>query len=415
MDSFIKISKQTLWQVIAKIVTSLSTFLVLGIIARSYGEEGTGTFTLALTYLAIFYLLADFGFNAHILSSFQNLDKVSQSLQFRKLFALRLGWSFLLVLISLLALPFWPFANISFNQAIIYGSLAIIFSSIFVTTNLIFQSKLRYDLSSTAISLGTLFTLGLVYFFAVDNLPLPFLVLAHLLGWMVMGIVGLFLARRYLTNYLPLFDWKFITNLFKDSWPIAATLALNVVYFRVDSFLIATLRSSAEVGIYNIAYSVFQSVLVLPTFIMNSFYPVMLESLNSNTKKFFAQIKVAFALLLGLSISGSIAMWVLSPFIINILTGGGFQGASASLQILSLGFPAYFLSSLLMWLMVAQKKYKLMLAIYAAGLVVNFAANYIYIPQYSFLASSWITVGSEYLILGLQLAFWKFINVKLQK
>ena len=67
MKILAKITSQTLWQILGKVVTTLSTFIILGLVARNYGEEGTGVFTLALTYLAIFYIFADFGFNAHVL------------------------------------------------------------------------------------------------------------------------------------------------------------------------------------------------------------------------------------------------------------------------------------------------------------------------------------------------------------
>lgn len=403
MDNIVKISKQTLWQIAGKIVTSITTFIILGIVARNYGEGGTGVFTLALTYLAMFYLLADFGFNAHILGKFQNQDKNEQSLDFRKLLGIRIFWSFLLVFIAVVTLPFWPFSSSQFNISVTFGSFAIVASAVFLTTNLVFQSKLRYDLSIIASSFGTIATLGLVYVFTAFNYSLPFMVFAHFTGWLVIALLALVLVRKFIHSILPVIDINFFYQLVKDSWPIAATLALNVVYFRVDTFILQTFKSSAEVGIYNIAFQVFQTVLVLPTFMMNGFYPVMLESLKIDTKKFFAQIKVAAATLLGISITGVIFTFILAPFITNLLTGGGFAGSSESLQILSLGFPAYFVSSLLMWIMVAKKHYKLMLLIYAAGLVFNFAANYIYIPQFSFIAASWVTVVSEYLILFLQL------------
>lgn len=410
MENLLKISKQTSWQIAGKAVTAITTFIILGIVARDYGEAGTGTFTLALTYLGIFYLLADFGFNAHLLSSFHSEEKLTQTVNFRKLLAIRIFWSAILIFIATVTLPFWPFASVEFATAVKFGVLAILASSVFVTANLVFQSKLRYDLSIIASSLGTMLTLGLVYVFSTNHFPLPYTVLAHFLGWLVIGLVSLVLVRRFVTSIVPLVDVNFFLKLFKDSWPIAATMALNVIYFRVDAFMLQVFKSSADVGIYNIAFQVFQTALVLPTFIMNSFYPVMLESLKTDSKKFFAQIKVAFATLLGISVAGTVFTYLLAPFITNLLTGGGFVGSANSLQILSLGFPAYFLSSLLMWIMIAKKHYKLMLLVYAVGLGFNFIANYIYIPQYSFIAASWVTVLSEYLILALQLLALRLVK-----
>ena len=408
MKYFLKISQQTLWQILGKVVTSISTFIILGIVARNYGESGTGVFTLALTYLAIFYLLSDFGFNAHVLRKGIGF-RVQGIVEWQKLLGTRLVWSAILVVLAVVTLSFWPFTTVDFTQAVIFGSLAVVASGVFVTCNLIFQSKLRYELSVLASSLGTLVSLAVFIYLASLKVPIPFLLLAHLLGWVVIAITSLVLVKKIATatswlrndgkgsisegKNLFIFDLSYTINLFKQSWPIAATLALNVIYFRADAFMIAYFRSSAEVGIYNVAYSVFQTALVLPTFIMNAYYPMMLKSLKG-----IKLIGLGLGILASL---GTVMTYLLSPIITGILTGGGFEGSSQSLQILSFGFPAYFLSALLMWMMVTKGRYKLMLAIYALGLVVNLTLNAVYIPQYSFLAASWITVISEYLILVL--------------
>lgn len=401
MEHLLKISQQTLWQILGKIVTSLSTFIILGMVARNYGEEGTGVFTLALTYLAIFYLLSDFGLNAHILRKIRN-PKFEIRNEFRRLLGTRILWSAFLAILAVGLLPLWPFSTPAFSQSVLFGSLAILGSAIFVTCNLIFQSKLRYDLSIISSSAGAL--IGLVFFWwVVSNLlTVPQLMLAHLLSWIIIAVTSLLLVKNFLPNLLPIYQFSYLINLFKSSWPIAATLALNVVYFRADSFMISIFRSNSEVGIYNVAYAVFQTALVLPTFIMNSYYPLMLKS--------FSGIKFVGLSLLGLASLGTLIILIIAPFLIQILTGGEFFGSTQSLQILSLGFPAYFLSALLMWVMVAKGAYKVMLTIYAIGLGLNLLLNLIYIPQYSFIAASYVTVISEYLILGMQLVSLRLIK-----
>ena len=400
MGQTIKIFQQTFWQVLGKVITSLSTFIILALVTRNYGKEGTGVFTLALTYLSIFYILADFGFNAHVLSRAQGLGYRVQG-EWNKLLGTRLVWSGILVVVAVGLLPFWPFSTPAFTKAVSFGSLAILASAAFITCNLIFQSKLRYDLSVLASSVGTLIGLAIFIYLSTSKSPIYLLVLAHMISWAVISLIAVLLIHKFLRNVFPIFDFHYAKDLFKQSWPVAATLSLNVLYFRADSFMVAYFKSVADAGVYNVAYSVFQSALVLPTFIMNAYYPLMLRSLD----KFKL---IAFGLV-GLSVMGTFITIVFAPFIINILTGGGFSGSIVSLQILSLGFPAYFLSSLLMWLLIAKGKYKIMFLLYMSGLIFNLTLNLLYIPQYSYFAASWITVISEYLILLMQvvaLSFW---------
>lgn len=396
MNILAKIFKQTFWQIIGKVVTSVSTFIILAVIARNYKEAGTGTFTLALTYLTMFFLINDFGFNAHVLRK--------AKIEWRKLLGTKLVWSLVLVILAVVLLPFLPFATPSFSTSVLFGSLAILGSGIFITCNLIFQQKLRYDLSVAASSIGTLAYLFLVLLLSQNKMPLQYLVGSFAAGWIFIATLSLLLVKRFIRGFLPIFNFNFIKSLVKESWPIAATLVLNVVYFRADSFMIAYFRNQSEVGIYNVAYQVFQSVLVLPTFIMNAYYPLMLKSLS--------QVRWVGLGFLGFSSIGTIVTYVFAPLLIKLLTGGGFNGSSQSLQILSLGFPAYFLSALFMWILVTKGKYKSMLLLYAFGSLLNLILNFIYIPQFSFIAASWITIISEYVILLLQTIYLRGILLR---
>lgn len=402
MQSILKVSQQTLWQLLGKAVTSLSTFIILGIIARNYGESGTGIFTLALTYLSIFYLFADFGFNAHILKQFHNEEKLKQDLTFKKLFGTRLIWSVFLVALAVLLLPFFPF-EAQFSEGVLFGSLAIVGYATFVTANLFFQSRLRFDLSVISSTVGTFVSLALVYLLVKSNMQISLMLLAQMIGWMVIGTSSLIVLHRFIKPLVPVFDLSFIKSLFKDSWPIALTLAVNTVYFRADVFILAFFKPTEVVGIYNVAYQIFQTALVVPTFIMNAYYPLMLNLYKTNFSFFVKQVRIASFGLIVLGALATILTLILSPLIIRLVTGGGFVGATTALNILSLGFPAYFLSSLLMWVLVVTKKYKSMLLVYTLGLLFNVSLNLIFIPQFSYIAASWITVLSECLVLVFQI------------
>lgn len=400
MDILRRVSKQTAWQLIGKAVTSISTLIILSLVSRHYGESGTGVFTLALTYLAFFYLAADFGLNAYTLPE---LLKDSPEIIWRKLFGMRFLLSIALVVLSVIVLPMLPFHSTTFNMAILFGCLAIVGNGIFTSSNALFQSKLRYDLSIIASSIDALPTLFFIFLLIRFNFSVQTLLIVHMLGWLATGLVTLIFIRRFIGSVSPIFDFGFMKKALKEAWPISLTLVLNVVYFRADSFILSANKSFVDVGIYNLAYQVFQSALVLPTFIMNGFYPLMLEQLANKTSLFLSSFKRAFELMLLISVLGTVLTLTLAPWVISIIAGHNkFTGSTDSLRILSLSFPAYFLSSLMMWGLVSLKRYKSMLLVYVIGLLVNAGLNLIFIPKYSYIASSYITGVSEYLILILQ-------------
>jgi O-antigen/teichoic acid export membrane protein len=403
VQKLLKISQQTFWQIIVKIATSGTGLITLGIITRTYGETGTGNFTLALTYLAYFYTIADFGFNAHVLESLQATGS-RQQLEWRKLLGARILWGGFLTLLSIILLfLLFPSFSGDFKLAVLIGSPIILFYALNITSLALFQVKHRYDLDIFPTLVGVLVCFGIVLFTASNGLPIYLAILGYLIAWFIHSFGTLVLSKRFLNNFKPIFDKTYIKNLFIDTWPIAGTLVLNTVYFRIDSFILAFYYPASVVGIYNVAYQIFQSLMVLPVFVMNSFYPLMLQTINS-VDKFKNQIKLASIGLFFSSILVTIVTYLSAPFAINLITGAGFGGSVESLRILSLSFPAFFLSALLMWVMIAKKMYKKMFFIYTLGLLFNLVANITFIPQGSFIAASYITGISEYLILTAQIA-----------
>lgn len=402
MHSLLKVSGQTIWQITGKVVTSFSTLIILGIISRRFGEDGTGIFTLALTYIAFFTLVVDFGVNAYLMPAFlkDNIETI-----WRKLFGFRLSLAFLLVPISIIGMIFWPTQETMFKYLVVIGSVfGILQPAVYVSANAIFQSRLRYDLSVIGTTAAALVTLILVYLTSQTTLGLPWVLVDYSIGWITGSLVLLYFVKKFVKTINPVLDIVFVKDLFKQAWPISATLILNVIYFRLDAFILSFYHSFFEVGIYNLAYQIFQAALVLPTFIMNGYYPLMLKSLNENKLKFINNLRMALVGMLALGFLGAVFTIILSPFFINIITEGkGFTGSAEALKILSFSLPAFFGSSVLMWTFVSLRKYKTMLGIYLAGLLVNGILNMNFIPQYSFIAASWVTVVSEYLILTLQL------------
>lgn len=400
MNILLKVSQQTIWQLLGKAVTATATVLILSLVSRSFGESGTGVLTLALTFLSFFVIAADFGVNAHILPRFLQGDF---SLEWKKLLGFRLLLSGLLIAIASAILFFWPGQTL-FKQTVFLGLVAILEAGVFTTALVVFQSKLRYDLSALSLGLGTVLTLSIVYLLTQSGAGVSTLMVAYSAGWVITGVMGLILVRRYIKNLAPVFDLGYIKTLIKKSWPISLTLMLNVIYFRLDAFILTSVKGFTDVGVYNLAYQIFQTLLVVPAFIMNSFYPLMLRDFSESKRVFTLNLTRAVILMFTLAVVGMGLTLLLAPWAINLITGGkGFAGSGVSLQILSLGFPAYFVSAVLMWTMVILGRYKTMLAIYITGLLVNIVLNFIFIPRFSYIAAAWITGVTEYLILSLQL------------
>jgi len=393
-----KVGSQTGWQLFGKIITSVITLILLSLISRSYGESGIGIYTLAITYLGFFFLAGDLGVNAYGIRFFEK-----SPIFFNKILGFRIVHALLLVIIAIAGSFIFLVEQPLVFWSIILGSFSIIGSAFFVTTNLVFQSKLRYDLSVIATIVSSIVVLAIVLLFILFQVSLPYLLIGQVIGWFICGLIGMLLVRRFV-SVKPDYDFSFNLKMMTAYWPVSFTLLLNVIYFRIDTFIITFSRGIVDVGVYNLAYQFFSNALVFPTFIMNALYPLFVK-VHQKSEKALLPFMIKSGLIMGtIGFIGTIVTYILSPFIIRLVAGdSGFEGSIEVLRILSFSFPAFFLSAVLMWGLVALNLNKIMLTVYVIGLVVNLILNLIYIPQYSYIAASWVTVFCEYLILLLQL------------
>lgn len=381
----------------AKVISAISTIFLLSIITRTFGEDGTGVYTLALTYLAFFYLAADLGLNGFYLNNYSDDPQLAN-----KIYNFRLGWSLVLFIWAIFILPLLPFATTPFILTVLIGGFTIVLNGVFNSTNFVFQHHLAYSKSSQALAVGALISLAVAYMLSVWEMPIYYFALAPLLGWLVTTGICYVTVRHFYKFKLTKPNWLFPIETLRTAWPVAATLVVNTLYFRIDSFILSTTQTFATVGSYNLAYQIFQNILVIPAFIMNGYYPLMLRSIKEDPGAFRKHFVKAIFLMIFLGVVGFVSLFYLADIFISILTGTGFEGAVKTLHILATSLPAFFLSALLMWLMMAKKLYKTLLMVYLTAFLVNFLANWYFIPIYSYIAASWVTVASEYLILLLQ-------------
>jgi O-antigen/teichoic acid export membrane protein len=384
-------------QLVGKFFGAGTTFILSFIIARQFGASGFGDFVKITTFVSFFFLIADFGLNALYL---QRTD--SEALP--SLFGLRTIGSIGLMFISIAVLAFLPQSTSQgytslVRLGIIVFSPAIIFQALITSANAVFQKHLRYIDATVAVVAGSAVTLGILWLVWVTNIEIGGGVLgvvALLGGSLTTAIISLWFAHR-ITPLSITFSFSSMGKLFIASVPLGLTLISNVIYAHADSVVLTLTRASVEVGTYGLAYKVFETILVLPTFFMNAVYPMMLVA-HRRQDVFMSLVKKTASVLLVSSIVLFIAAWFFAPYF--VLIRPDFLPSILYLRILVLSLPIFFLSSLTMWMLVTYKRQWHLAWIYGSGMLLNIGCNIWLVPQFGPVASAWITVFSEGLILA---------------
>lgn len=397
------IALNTIAQIAGKIISGGTTFLVSIILARSLGVEGYGDFTKITTYIAFFYLFCDFGLNAAYL---QLVSKTNEQQIKNTLFTTRLLIGLVMMFITLAITALLPGTDTQgYSMVVKMGIIlfvpSILFQSMITTTNVLFQERLRYDYATYAITAGSVVTLISLYIGSKLFLPTAFLfgsVFALLSGSAATAAVALLFVKQFTITLHLVWNVNVMKQLLLLALPLGLTLLSNVVYFHADSVILTISRSTAEVGVYGLAYKLFEVLLVIPTFFMNTMFPLFIAAKKSeNTKQLKHQINTSGVLLVGTAVLFSISGWILAPYI--SLIRPEFLPSVLPLRMLLLGLPIFYLTSLFMWVLIVERKQKQLLSIYLSSMILNIGANIVLIPQYGYMAAALITIISESFVL----------------
>ncbi len=400
----IQIAKNTLYQTLARVTTSFIGFLITIVIARKFGVLGYGDFTKVTAYVALFYLVLDFGLNAFFLQ----YEKPS----FKNLFYLRILIALIvfsaLNLIALI-LPYNASLNSGFSDSVRIGififSFSVFAQSIILSTSAVFQKTINYFSYMVGMIIGALVNLGLVLIFAFLNFSIFLILFAFVASSFVSALLLIKLSKEPMLPFM--FNKQFAKEIFVKSLPVGLMLVFNLVYFRADMFILSLLSPTKDVGIYGLAYKFFDFLIALPLFLSNAIYPFLIRDKN-NSVQFFRFVKNYFVIFLLSSFLLIIPFWFASPLF--ALIKSDFIDSMIPFRILLLSLPFFFTTSLLQWVLITLEKQKFLMFVYLFSTFLNIILNIIFIPQFSYVACATITLISEAIVFVLLIG--KVFSVK---
>ena len=283
----------------------------------------------------------------------------------------------------------------------------IITQATITTANAYFQNVLKYDLAAKAQNIGSIVTAAAVIICMITtSLTGPYIgVIALLLGSASTAYVALSYIRTLHGNIFPQFQFRAMVADVKKTLPLGLTLVLNLIYFHSDSVILTLTRSTKEVGIYGLAYKVFELSLVFPIYFINSMYPALLRVQKSDTRSSTQLFWRSTQLLLASSFVIGACLWALAPLLVFVRPD--FYQSILPLRILLFGLPIFFLSALFMWMLIVQKQQWKLLIIHGCVMVLNIILNLFFIPRYGYVSAAWITGISETITCVISFVFVK--------
>lgn len=401
MNYHFKIAANSAAQFVARIVSSGSILLATLLITRNLSKEVWGDFVTITSYVGIFAIVADFGLNGVVLK-FLTIEEEKIAIYFKNLLGLRIVLSISASFLALVVLSFLPYSS-GIKVGIIVALLLISTQAVVNTALLVFQKKLRYDFSSLADILGSFVIVFLVFLAIKFHSNLFVILFIFVFGNIVKAAASLFFVHFLVKIRGIAFNFQLWRLFLISSLPLGLMVVFSQLNANVDKQILALttenigVSASLAVAIYGLSYRIFDFSLSIPTYIVNSSYPLLLNTHKNDKTELFKLAKQLFIGLLLLGIVLSIIGWVLSPWVLQVF--GKYSQSLVSLRVLLLGLPFFFVSSLLLWLTITINKEKIVPFIYGFAALANVVLNLIFIPKFGYNAAAWVTVISELIIL----------------
>ncbi len=390
---------------IAKTATILFICLLIGkvlvyvyrvIIARYFGAETYGLYSLAIMVTAWFSLIASLGFSEGLTRYLPLLRGKKETENAKYIFKFTTK---ILIISSILL------------RIILFLSSELIAVQIFHNVKLIIYLKF-FSLAVPLIVLGTPFNAALrsyerttwhsliaYVFHNIASVLLILILLSLKLTAMAIifsylfGLLVTFVSSYSISRYLlpSLYKKNLIANnekkalsseFIRYSLPLLFASFVGIFYSWVDSFSLGYLKTAVEVGLYNAAMPIAMLLGIAPELFMQLFFPLINKEYAKNNLYAIKEIsKQVNKWIFIINIPAMVLVFIFPEVVINVLFGKEYIAASTALRFLSL---SSFLLSIFVpvsrkIIQMKGKSHVFLYDIIFAG-VLNFTLNMLFIP-----------------------------------
>lgn len=394
------VAYNTLIQILGKAVTLVFGITTTALLTNYLGPVGFGEYTFALSFVAIFSSIADWG-TTLIAVREASRSPESQGEIFTNVLFLRLGLSFLAMLAVWAIALFFPFSPTDadfLRRLVMLASTLILIFALKTSLEIVFQTKIRMGRTAMVEFAASLLTLVFSFLIISGGGSLTLLIEGLILANILTALVAFILARQLASLNFSL-SLPILRRITLEALPMGGTLILYSVYNRVDSLILQSFKGSEVVGVYGLSYRIYEVLILGAFYLMNSLLPIISQEKDQERLKQIYQ--KTFDLLIMAGIVVVLGTMLLAPLAIKVIALKRvveFGQSVPLLRILGLATLVSYLNHLTGYTIVALGKQKSYFFISFFALVFNLVLNVIFIPSFSFFAAAWITVLTESLV-----------------
>lgn len=397
MSNVQKIAKNTIVLSISQILSYLLAFFYTIAIARYLGADGFGILSFALAFTGIFGVLADLGLNTLAVKEVSK-DKSKAKKYLGNFLLIKIVLSLITLLIIALTLNLfnYPIQTIFVVYLVAFSVILTAFSGVF---NSIFQAfeKMEYQ-SLGQIIYSILMFIGvfvaIIYGFNIIGFAFLYFTFS-----VVILVYNILITVWKFTPLILKMDLNFSIVKLKEALPFGVNGIFVIIYVWIDSVMLSIMQGNQEVGWYNAAYRIVTVLMFIQIVSNISVFPAMAQFHVNSKISLKKLVEKYFKLMLVISFPLGIGITLLAQNIVIMIFGNQYENSIIALQILIWSGIITLLYTTFAQLFLAIGKQSILTKITGICMIENVILNLIFIPKFSYVGASFVTVVTEFTLL----------------
>jgi len=391
------IAKNIGWLTSSKILIYLLSIITITIIPRYLGVLRYGQLNFAISFIAMFSIIANIGIGILI---FRDVSKNRNLLNkyFNNFFYIKID---LILLFMIFVLATTIFIHTLFIVKILI--ILLVFNTAFKSfTNYLTRftnayNLMKYDsLNQFFFKFFFVILLLLVIYF---NLGLIGVTLGYVLASLFTLIFIIFSFLKVFKNKLkfkPVVVKKFLLKKFSIAWPFALIGLFGLIYFNFDKFMISFINGNYQVGLYSIGYSFFGFLIGVVSLVSVAFFPEL--SRAAKTKRYKNTLHNFSKIIYFISVPLFVGAVTLSKQIISLVFGSQYLPGQYAFCIIMFFFLVNAINQIFNQTLTVYNLQKFQFKIIFLAALSNIILNFIFIPKWGIIGAGITTVISEIIV-----------------
>ena len=382
-----------MWAVSGKIINLAGTLILGIIIARYLGAEQYGLMNYVISYAFLFQTLASFG-----IDSIEVREEAAGNVPYTTI----IGTAFWIkVVFGIICI------GLSVGTAIVIGednytTLLILMYSCYIVFNSfgVIRNYFTSLVQNKYVVLSEIFRT-----FVGIAIKLTLWIMDCSLTWFMAAFAFdyVLLAGGYISSYRHkigrLRDWKFSMPyarfMLKESFPLLLTNAAVIIYQRIDQVMIGQMVNKTEVGYFSVAAKFVEVMIFIPATIAQTISPMLVQFFQKSKEAYLKNVQRYLNIMVWLCLLCSIAMSVVSYWVVLYTFGTEYLPAAVILQVLAFKMVSAGLSSAAGSIIIVERLQKWVFFRDILGCIVCVGLNWWLLPKFGAVAAAFVAIAAN--------------------